>query len=163
MAISPIAEVWADPNSYGFRPKRSVAAAIEQTFIALSRRHSTQWIFEGDIKAFFDRLSQDWIVDNIPMNKCILSKFLKAGFMEKKRVSPTEQGAPQGGTISPTLTLMALSGLERLIKENFKKKNKVNVVVYCDDFIITCTSKERIEQEIIPLIKDFLNHRGLEI
>ena len=73
MAISPIAEVWADPNSYGFRPKRSVAAAIEQTFIALSRRHSTQWIFEGDIKAFFDRLSQDWIVDNIPMNKCILT------------------------------------------------------------------------------------------
>ena len=58
---------------------------------------------------------------------------------------------------------MALSGLERLIKENFKKKDKVNVVVYCDDFIITCTSRERIEQEIIPLVKDFLNQRGLEI
>jgi len=45
----------------------------------------------------------------------------------KKRIYPTEEGAPQGGIISPTLTLMALSGLERLIKENFKKKDKVNV------------------------------------
>jgi len=36
-------------------------------------------------------------------------------------------------------------------------------VVYCDDFIITCTSKERLEQEIIPLLEDFLNQRGLEI
>ena len=163
MAIAPIAEVWADPNSYGFRPKRSVADAIEQTFIALSRGHSPQWIFEGDIKACFDKLSQDWLLGNMPMNKCILSKFLKAGFVEKKKIYPTEQGAPQGGTISPTLTLMALSGLERLIKENFKKKDKVNVIVYCDDFIITCTSKERIEQEIIPLVEDFLNQRGLEI
>ena len=57
----------------------------------------SQWIFEGDIKACFDKLSQDWLVDNIPMNKCILSKFFKAGFMEKKRVHPTEECAPQGG------------------------------------------------------------------
>ena len=83
--------------------------------------------------------------------------------MEKKRVYPTERGAPQGGTISPTLTLMALSGLERLVKENFKKKDKVNVIIYCDDFIITCASEERIGQEIIPLVEQFLNQRGLEI
>jgi len=144
LSLESIAEEWADPNSYGFRPKRSVADAIEQCFLALSRKRSSQWIYEGDIRACFDRLSHSWILDNIPMDKVILGKFLKSGYMENGVIYPTFQGAAQGGVISPTISLMALAGLERILKERFTN-NKVNVVFYADDFVITCASKELLE------------------
>lgn len=163
LALEPIAEEWADPNSYGFRPKRSVADAIEQCFIVLSRNFSAQWIFEGDIKACFDRLSHSWLLENLPMDKVILGKFLKAGFMEKKVIFPSSpKGTPQGGNISPTLTVMALSGLEALLKERLKYR-KVNFVSYADDFIITGNSRELLEKEVVPIVKGFLKERGLEI
>ena len=54
LALDPIAETTADPNSYGFRAHRSAADAIEQCFILLARKTSSQWILEGDIKACFD-------------------------------------------------------------------------------------------------------------
>jgi RNA-directed DNA polymerase len=74
-ALEPIAETLADPNSYGFRHKRSTADAIGQCFIALSRKQSAEWIFEGDIKACFDRLNHTWLEDHIPMDKIILRKW----------------------------------------------------------------------------------------
>lgn len=162
LALDPIAEEMADPNSYGFRSKRSVADAIEQCFIVLSRKVSAKWVLEGDIKACFDRLSHSWLEENIPMDKIILRKFLKAGFMEKGVIYPITQGAAQGGVISPTISLIALSGLERILKDIFKTE-KVNVVFYADDFIITGTSKELLESKVIPIIESFLKERGLEL
>jgi RNA-directed DNA polymerase len=57
LALDPIAETLADPNSYGFRPERSTADAIEQCFNVLAKQKSPQWIFEGDIAACFDHAS----------------------------------------------------------------------------------------------------------
>ncbi len=54
LALEPVAETQADRNAYGFRPKRSTADAIGQSFNALARKHSPQWILEGDIRACFD-------------------------------------------------------------------------------------------------------------
>lgn len=54
LALDPIAEFYADRNSYGFRPKRSTADALGACFIALARKCSAQWIFEADIKSCFD-------------------------------------------------------------------------------------------------------------
>jgi RNA-directed DNA polymerase len=54
LALDPIAETTADPNSYGFRKERSVADAIQQCFILLCRSNSPQWILEGDIQSCFD-------------------------------------------------------------------------------------------------------------
>lgn len=56
-ALDPIAEFCADENSYGFRPKRSAADAIESCYNALSRKGSAQWVFEADIKSCFDHTS----------------------------------------------------------------------------------------------------------
>jgi RNA-directed DNA polymerase len=53
LALDPIAETVGDPNSYGFRIERSTADAMEQCFNALARKHSPQWILEGDIRACF--------------------------------------------------------------------------------------------------------------
>lgn len=52
LALDPVAESTADPNSYGFRKDRSTADAIAQCFIALGKKHSPQWILEGDLKAW---------------------------------------------------------------------------------------------------------------
>ena len=57
LALIPVAETTADPNSYGFRPKRSTADAIEQCFRALSQKHSARWVLEGDIRGCLDPAS----------------------------------------------------------------------------------------------------------
>jgi len=97
LALDPVAETTADPNSYGFRPQRSTADAIEQCFIALGNIHSARWILEGDIKSCFDGIFHTWLLTHIPMEKAILRKWLKAGYMEKNVLYPTEEGTPQGG------------------------------------------------------------------
>src|ERR1041384_4345932 len=60
LALDPVAETTADPNSYGFRRERSCADAMEQCFQVLAKRTSAQWVLEGDIRACFDRINHDW-------------------------------------------------------------------------------------------------------
>ena len=165
IALDPVAETTADPNSYGFRLHRSCQDAIAQCFLNLCREVSAKWIFEADIKACFDNISHQWILNNIPLNKAILSKWLKAGFIENKKWKPTKQGTPQGGIISPCIMNMVMDGLENVLKLHFPrwKGKKVNFVRYADDFIITADSKETIEKEIIPLVEEFLEERGLSL
>jgi len=97
LALDPIAETSADPNSYGFRLERSTADAIDQCHRVLSQRWSAQWILEGDIRSCFESFSHDWLVAHIPMDQAILRKWLKAGFMDPHVLYPTEAGVPQGG------------------------------------------------------------------
>lgn len=165
LGLEPIAETLADPNSYGFRPKRSTADAIGQCYILFARKCSTQWILEGDIKSCFDKIKHDWLLANIPMDKKILQKWLKAGYLEGKTLHMTEEGTPQGGIISPCILTMTLKGLETEIKERWpvKSPNKVNIVTYADDFIVTGVSKEILEQKVKPVLETFLLKRGLEL
>jgi len=105
LALDPVAETTADPNSYGFRPGRSTADAIEQCFKVLGKRASPLWILEGDIKGCFDAISHEWLLAHIPMEKAILKKWLKAGYMEQHILYPTEAGTPQGGISTPPTML----------------------------------------------------------
>ncbi|WP_407669076.1 reverse transcriptase N-terminal domain-containing protein [Paraburkholderia diazotrophica] len=66
LALEPIAESLADLNSYGFRPERSTADAIEQCFNVLAKRVSPRWILEGDIRGCFDNFSHSWFLQHIP-------------------------------------------------------------------------------------------------
>jgi RNA-directed DNA polymerase len=72
MALEPVADILADKNSYGFRPKRSIHDAIQKCFMVLARKGSSQWILEGDIKACFDKISHSWLIENSMMDKSIL-------------------------------------------------------------------------------------------
>ena len=168
LALEPVAETTGDPDSYGFRSQRSTADAIEACFVDLAKKNQAQWILEGDIKSCFDRISHDWLMENIPIDKTMLRKWLKAGFMEEGVLYPTEEGTPQGGIISPVLANMALDGLERELRTRFPsqktgKSPKVNLVRYADDFVITGTSRELLEKEAQPLVMNFLSKRGLEL
>jgi RNA-directed DNA polymerase len=172
LALAPVMETTADKNSYGFRQQRSCADAIEQCFKAL-RSANTQWILEGDIKSCFDKISHDWLLAHVPIDRVILQKWLKSGYMEKHVLHETTDGTPQGGIISPALANCALDGLERLLREQYPagkrlkslggEKPCVNLVRYADDFVITSKSKELLEGEIKPLVERFLQQRGLEL
>jgi len=169
LALEPIAETKADPNSYGFRPRRSTADAIEQCFKILACKRMPEWILEGDIKACFDRISHDWLLANIPTDITILKKWLKAGFMEQGVLHPTDEGTPQGGIISPVLANMVLDGLEKCLIAKFhttlraRSQRKVNFARYADDFIITGSSRELLESEVLPFVQAFMKERGLEL
>jgi RNA-directed DNA polymerase len=169
LALDPIAEAMGDPNSYGFGSARSPADAIEQCFTDLSRKNSAQWMLEGDIQSCFDKISHTWLLAHIPMEKTILKKWLKAGFIDKHVFHATEEGTPQGGICSPVLANLTLDGLERKLREKFPKpprqssKEKVNFVRFADDFIITGKAKEVLEQEVKPLVEEFMRERGLKL
>ncbi|MGY6512291.1 reverse transcriptase domain-containing protein, partial [Vibrio parahaemolyticus] len=82
--------------------------------------------------------------------------------IESKKLFPTESGTPQGGIISPILSNMTLDGLARRLKEKFGNRPiGINLVRYADDFIVSSTTKECLEEAIKPLIIDFLAERGL--
>jgi RNA-directed DNA polymerase len=169
-ALEPIAEMQADHNSYGFRPHRSVADAIEQAFKALSGKNHAQWILEGDIKSCFDKISHEWLLRSVCIDKKILRQWLKAGFMENQTIFATTEGTPQGGICSPVLANLALDGLEKAITQvgrtktgRIKTRPKVHFIRYADDFIVTGSCREQLETEIKPIIADFLASRGLSL
>ena len=161
LALDPVAECLADTGSYGFRKERSTQDAMAGCFLALCRKHSAEWILEGDIRGCFDELSQEWLLEHIPTHQGKFRAWLKAGFMERGVFHPTEEGTPQGGILSPTAANMALDGLEWRLRERFKGRHKVNLVRYADDFIITGASRALLEDEVKPLVAQFLKERGL--
>src|ERR1700682_3118866 len=165
LALEPIAETTADLNSYGFRPERSTADAGGQCFISLAKKASAEWVLEADIQGCFDKISHDWMIANIPTDKVILTKWLKAGYVYQNELFPTDAGNPQGGIISPVAANMTLDGLEAMLAENFPRAKqrglKMNMVRYADDFVITGHSKEWLEHEVRPAVAEFLAERGL--
>lgn len=172
LALDPIAETTADNASYGFRTARSCADAIERCFVSLSRRHTPIWILEGDIQGCFDNISHRWLLDHVPLDRSILRKWLKSGYLEKQVLYDTVSGTPQGGIISPVLANLALDGLERRLMEAFplhgrgQKRGlaaRVHLIRYADDFIVTSRSKEVLETEVKSIIESFLRERGLNL
>jgi len=163
LALAPVAETMADRNSYGFREGRSCADAIAAAFNALSKPNSATWVMEGDIKGCYDNISHEWMMNNIPMDKTILRKWLKAGYILDGKLYPTRKGAPQGGIISPILANMTLDGLEETIHRAVPRRSRVNFIRYADDFIITGKSKRLLEETIKPVVEAFLRDRGLSL
>ena len=173
LALEPVAETLADIHSYGFRPYRSCHDAIAQGFIVLSKKNAPKYILEGDIKSCFDKISHQWILDNILLDKKILNQWLKAGAIENKSWFPSEEGTPQGSIISPTIANIVLDGMSKTIddalgikkwgKRRYKNPHKVHFIRYADDWIVTADNKEILEKQVKPIIKSFLKQRGLEL
>jgi len=163
LSLAPVAETTADSNSYGFREGRACADAIQATFNALSKPNSATWVLEGDIKGCFDNISHEWMLRNIVMDKVVLQKWLKAGYVENGVTYPTRKGTPQGGIISPTLSNMTLDGLQEAVRCAVPRRSRVNFVRYADDFVITGKSKRLLEDQIKPAVEGFLEERGLTL
>lgn len=171
LALEPVSESTSDLNSYGFRSNRSTADAMSQLFVSLSSKASAQWVLEADIVGCFDNINHEWLIANVPMERSVLRKWLKSGLIYQSQFQETKAGTPQGGIISPTLANVTLNGLESGLTEYLSMKFgatkalrlKVNVVRYADDFVISGSSKEILENEIKPWIENFLAVRGLKL
>jgi len=163
LALSPVAETTADPNSYGFREGRRCADAVAQCFNALAKPNSATWILEGDIRGCFDNISFQWMLDHIPLDREVLRKWLRAGYVENGINYPTRKGTPQGGIISPTLANMTLDGMEQAVIRAVPRRSRVNFIRYADDFIVTGKSKRILETMVKPAIEEFLAKRGLTL
>jgi RNA-directed DNA polymerase len=170
--LDPIEETLADHHSYGFRLERCCADAVDQCHKLLRRQQGVDgpdWILEGDIASCYDRISHEWLLDHVPMDREVLGKWLKAGYLEHQFLFATTEGTPQGGIISPALANRTLDGLQRLLEERFgaprsrQRSCKVHLVRYADDFIITGTSQILLKYEVQPLVEQFLKERGLEL
>src|SRR5262245_39598594 len=147
---------------------RSPADAVERIHHALTRKNAAEWILKGDIKTCFDKNSHSWRLGHIPMDKSILKKWLKAGFIDRQTLLTTDEGVPQGGIASPALTNMTLDGLERTLLRKFptnrwRDRQRVNLVRFADDILVTGRSQDQLEQEVKPVIEKFLAERGLEL
>jgi len=169
LALDPVAEALADRGSYGFRRGRSCADAIERCFTNLYRR-SPSWVLEGDIQGCFDNISHLWLLEHVPMDRSILRKWLKSGYLENQMLYDTISGTPQGGIISPVLANLALDGLEKRLLAAFPllgpgstqgRAAQVHLIRYADDFVITANSREILVDRVKPLIEAFLAERGL--
>lgn len=160
-ALEPIAELTADDCSYGFRPNRSCRDALVRCGEILSHNPEMEWVLKADIKSCFDGINHKWILDNIPMDKTILRKFLKCGYVERAAFYQTECGVPQGGCLSAIICNMTLDGLEGILYKNFP--NEVDVVRYADDIVIFGADKTLLMQSVVSLVESFLCERGLSL
>jgi len=116
----------------GFREGRSCADAVACAFNALSNPNSAPWVPEGDIQGCYDNIAFGWMFENIPMDKVVLQKWLRAGYLENGIHFPTRKGVPQGGIVSPTLANMVLDGLEEAVRCAVPRRSRIDFDRYID-------------------------------
>lgn len=173
--IEPIVEFHFLPTSHGFRPKRRCQDAVEDIFIKMSRQNQPRWVVEGDIKGCFNHIKHSHIIETLKNWKVsnqickVIEKMLKANIVWNDEEIATIAGTPQGGVISPMLANVALTALDKEIKNKFVTKYyqircEYNPIVrYADDFVIIAESKEKAK-EIKSHINIFLKETiGVEL
>jgi RNA-directed DNA polymerase len=158
--LQVLQEQW-DPtfsqHSYGFRPGRSAhqAVAAAQQYMADGYR----WVVDLDLEKFFDRVNHDRLMAALAQrvkDKRVLKlirTFLNAGVLENGLVSPTDEGAPQGGPLSPLLSNLVLDELDRELE-----KRGHRFVRYADDSNIYVRS-ERAGQRVMRSVTQFITRR----
>lgn len=173
LALEPEWEARFEPNSYGFRPGRSVHDAIEAVFAAVAQK--PKWCLDADIAGCFDNIDHAALLRKLgtfPSLRRLIRAWLKAGVWDGVDLKPTESGTPQGGALSPLLANVALHGLESHIRHQFPDSPRHNgkqvdgwkprVVRYADDFVILHEDRGVIEQ-VRTLASEWLSTVGLEL
>lgn len=160
-ALEPIAEVTADSSSYAYRPRRNARKAVAQCCEILSKDKSIEWIMKIDIKACFDNISHEWLLNHIFADKVMLRKIIKTPYMKDFISYPTINGVPQGGALSSVLCNMTLDGLENLLSEQCG--TDVHTIRYADDILVLGNFYSFSQHCITSLVKEFLSERNLSI
>jgi RNA-directed DNA polymerase len=144
-------------HSYGFRPGRSAhqAVAKAQEYIA----EGNGWVVDFDLEKFFDRVNHDKLMGQIRARVQdtrlikLIRSYLDAGVMENGLVSPTKEGTPQGGPLSPLLSNLVLDELDRELE-----KRGHRFVRYADDCNIYVSS-ERAGQRVMESVSAFITRK----
>ena len=171
-ALEPEWEARFEPRSYGFRPGRGCHDAIEIIFKTLCGNRSQRgWILDADLAGAFDRIDHDHLLRSLGSfpARGMIRDWLKAGVIESGEFTPTEEGTPQGGVISPVLLNVALHGMEQAAGVRYRTSARSDVetvkgcpvlVRYADDYVAMCHTREQAEKVKADLA-DWLKPRGL--
>jgi len=169
-ALEPEWEARLDPKQYGFRPGRGCHDAIEMIHRALAVKNAKrEWVLDADLKSAFDKIDHNFLLERIgtfPAREQIRG-WLKAGVVDQGRYSPTIEGTPQGGVISPLLLNIALQGMEQAAGVAYDSRGSVKagcptVVTYADDFVALCHTREQAET-VRDRLSAWLKERGLSL
>lgn len=140
--------------SYGFRPGRSPHQALDALAVGIERR-CVRWVLDADIRAFYDTLSHEWLVrflqHRIGDQRVIhlIQKWLKVGVLEEGQWTPSEEGVPQGGIISPILANIYLHyAFDLWVQQWRQKQTRADVIVvrFADDFVVGFAQREDAER-----------------
>ncbi|MCJ1677337.1 group II intron reverse transcriptase/maturase [Streptomyces sp. APSN-46.1] len=173
-AMEPEWEARFESRSYGFRPGRGCHDAVEAIFGATARKSAKRlWVLDADLAAAFDRIDHDKLMAAVGQfpGRGLIRGWLKAGVVEEGRFTPTEDGTPQGGVISPLLMNVALHGMEEAAgcrywgaeAKSYEPKAAPGTPIlirYADDFVAMCHSKKEAEQ-VKEKLTNWLKPRGL--
>ena len=155
---------------YGFRPNRSCHGAVKELCSRIVRE-KINYIVDADIKGFFDHMDHEWILEFVkyymkdPNILGLIRKYLKAGVMEEGEYKASEEGAVQGGIISPVLANIYMHHVLVLWYERKWKKTAKGdsfLIVYADDFIAGFQYKEEAEAYYREM-QERMSKFGLEI
>jgi RNA-directed DNA polymerase len=144
-------------HSYGFRPNRSAHQAVAQAQQYIAAGYG--WVIDLDLEKFFDRVNHDKLMGQIAKrveDKRLLKlirAFLNAGVMENGLISPSMEGTPQGGPLSPLLSNLVLDELDRELERRGHR-----FVRYADDCNIYVRS-ERAGQRVMESITRFITQK----
>ena len=166
-ALDPVAEATGDLKSFAFRRGRSTFDCHSYICEMLDGDNAPEWYFKGDVKSCYDTISHKWLLQNIPMDRKVLSEFLRAGAVMNGILFPTNNGISQGGSLSPIIGNMVLDGLQKFLLENLCPEGEADssegqVVRFADDIFITAKSRSSAEN-IKRLVLEFLAARGLRL
>lgn len=166
--LEPIYEGIFHAHSYGFRPFRSTHHAEQRIRHLVMCGH--RWVIEGDIKSFFDRVQHDRLMEILGRTirdsrvLRLIHRFLRAGVLTDQGWTPTDEGTPQGGILSPLLANVYLNELDQFVAARYEaydqwarsKRMAHFIVRYADDFVITVRGTREQAQRIMEEVGEFL-------
>jgi RNA-directed DNA polymerase len=155
--LQPIFEPTFSDASYGFRPGRNAHQALRQArkYVAQGKR----WVVDMDLEKFFDRVNHDLLMSKLAMKigdarvLTLIRRYLEAGMMADGLVQPRTEGTPQGGPLSPLLSNILLTDLDRELERRGHAFCR-----YADDCNIYVASA-RAGRELLPRLTEFLAER----
>lgn len=155
--MQPLFEPTFSDHSYGFRPGRSAHQAVARAQEHI--REGNTWVVDMDLEKFFDRVNHDRLMARVARKigdkrlLKLLRGFLNSGVMEGGLVSPTTEGTPQGGPLSPLLSNIVLDELDRELERRGHK-----FVRYADDCNIYVKS-ERAGHRVMENVSRFITRK----
>jgi RNA-directed DNA polymerase len=156
-AMQPLFEPTFSDASYGFRPGKSAQQAVSKA--AQYIRAGKRWVVDMDLEKFFDRVNHDVLMARVARQVKdqqvlrLIRRFLQAGMMADGVEAARQQGTPQGGPLSPLLSNILLTDLDRQLE-----RRKLSFCRYADDCNVYVSS-QRAGQRIMAGLKSFLAKR----
>ena len=152
--LTPIFDPGFSESSFGFRPGRSAHGAAKRVRQIIRQRH--EYCVDVDLSKFFDRVQHDVLMNRVGRKVHdgrvlrLIGCYLRAGVMVNGVLQPTDEGAPQGGPLSPLLSNILLDDFDKELE-----RRQLKFVRYADDFVIFVRS-ERSARRVLTSVQRYL-------